>query len=250
MLVCPTRSAVAMLFAALLLAHGASAEGALDKLVAAYPAFLVGHDSQTLQWKDGTRMPVSDGKADKAFDQKLRHPSLLDQMELPYPRGPLAAPPGPQDDPGRFRNVAFFDKIYGDCSKGQVEKKLVTVPWLPKSGGGVVKITSVNGVAEKLRAVSEELDALPSALKTYAFPSAGTYNCRVVKDTGNRSMHAWGAAIDLNTKHADYWMWSKGGYRNRMPAEIVAIFEKHGFIWGGKWGHYDTMHFEYRPELF
>ncbi|MEJ2663631.1 MAG: M15 family metallopeptidase, partial [Spirochaetia bacterium] len=26
-------------------------------------------------------------------------------------------------------------------------------------------------------------------------------------------------------------------------------FEKYGFIWGGKWYHYDTMHFEYRPEL-
>ena len=31
--------------------------------------------------------------------------------------------------------------------------------------------------------------------------------------------------------------------------EIVRIFEKHGFIWGGRWYHYDTMHFEYRPEL-
>jgi hypothetical protein len=29
----------------------------------------------------------------------------------------------------------------------------------------------------------------------------------------------------------------------------VDIFERHGFIWGGKWAHYDTMHFEYRPEL-
>ena len=28
-----------------------------------------------------------------------------------------------------------------------------------------------------------------------------------------------------------------------------ARFETHGFIWGGKWYHYDTMHFEYRPEL-
>jgi hypothetical protein len=36
---------------------------------------------------------------------------------------------------------------------------------------------------------------------------------------------------------------------NRIPLEIVAIFERHGFIWGGKWSHYDTMHFEYRPEL-
>jgi type I restriction enzyme R subunit len=24
----------------------------------------------------------------------------------------------------------------------------------------------------------------------------------------------------------------------------VQIFEKRGFIWGGKWYHYDTMHFE------
>ena len=31
--------------------------------------------------------------------------------------------------------------------------------------------------------------------------------------------------------------------------EVVEIFEKYGFIWGGKWYHYDTMHFEYRPEL-
>jgi len=26
-------------------------------------------------------------------------------------------------------------------------------------------------------------------------------------------------------------------------------FEHHGFIWGGKWWHFDTMHFEYRPEI-
>jgi hypothetical protein len=38
-------------------------------------------------------------------------------------------------------------------------------------------------------------------------------------------------------------------YRNAIPLEIVRIFEKHGFIWGGAWYHYDTMHFEYRPEL-
>jgi hypothetical protein len=33
-----------------------------------------------------------------------------------------------------------------------------------------------------------------------------------------------------------------------MSRERVEIFERHGFIWGGKWYHYDTMHFEYRPE--
>ena len=33
------------------------------------------------------------------------------------------------------------------------------------------------------------------------------------------------------------------------PKEVVKVFEKYGFIWGGKWHNYDTIHFEYRPEL-
>jgi len=222
----------------------------LDALVRAYPDFLAGHDGKVLIWRDGTRMPVSDGRSDKSFEEKLRNPSILDQLSIPYAKGPLAAAPGPQDDPGRFRNIAFFDKMYGDCSKGEVQRKLTKVAWLPKSGGGSVQMTTVNGVADRLRAVSEELDRLPPEIRRYAFPSAGTFNCRAVKDTGNRSAHAWGVAIDLNTKFADYWLWAKkGAYQNRIPFEIVEIFERHGFIWGGKWGHFDTMHFEYRPEL-
>jgi hypothetical protein len=225
-------------------------DAALDALVRAYPDFLGSHDGRVLIWKDGTRMPISDGRGNTSFEEKLRNPSLLDQLSIRYVKGPLAAPPGPQDDPGRFRNVAFFDKMYGDCSKGEVEKKLAPVAWMPKAGGGSVRITTLNGVADRLRAVSEELDRLPPEIKKYAFPSAGTFNCRAVKDTGNRSAHAWGAAIDINTKFADYWLWAKtGAYRNQVPFEIVEIFERHGFIWGGKWGHFDTMHFEYRTEL-
>src|SRR6266850_1124426 len=110
------------------------------------------------------------------------------------------------------------------------------------------------GLGQRLAAVSAEVDALPLALKRYAYPPAGTYNCRTVADTGQPSMHAWGAAIDINTAYADYWLGHRSGtgdtaYLNRIPIEIVEIFERHGFIWGGKWSHYDTMHFEYRPEL-
>ncbi|WP_349629221.1 MULTISPECIES: M15 family metallopeptidase [Bradyrhizobium] len=32
-------------------------------------------------------------------------------------------------------------------------------------------------------------------------------------------------------------------------AGIVGIFERHGFIRGGKRRHYDTMHFEHRPDF-
>jgi D-alanyl-D-alanine carboxypeptidase len=227
---------------------------ALDALVRAYPDFLAGYDASDLIWRDGTRMPLSEGRPTGDFAEMLRRGSILDQMRLPYPAGPLTAGTGPTADPGRVRNRAFFDKMYGNCWKGEVRPRLVGVVWLPRSWGRTIEATSVNGVAERIAAVSAEVDALPLALKRYAYPPAGTYNCRTVADTGQPSMHAWGAAIDINTTYADYWLGHRSGtsdtgYVSRTPSEIVEIFERHGFIWGGKWSHYDTMHFEYRPEL-
>jgi hypothetical protein len=226
---------------------------ALDNLVAAYPNALAGHDGNVLRWRDGTVMPVADGAESKAFAELLRHPSIADQLRLPYPRGPLEQPPAADADPGRFRNAAFFSKMYGDCKAGEVAARMVSLPWLPLTWGKPIRITSVSGVDAQLRAVSEEIDALPKKFKRAAYPIAGTYNCRAVADTGQPSPHGYGIAIDLNTAVSDYWYWRPHAgtivYRNRMPAEIVAIFEKHGFIWGGKWYHFDTMHFEYRPEL-
>jgi hypothetical protein len=225
----------------------------IDDLLHAYPDQLAGFDGANLIWRDGTRMPVDDGLPDKPLEQQLRSGSILDQLRLRYPAGaPLV--PAPQQDPGRVRNRAFFDKMYGNCRAGEVAPALVPVVWLPATWGHVVRVTSINGVDRQLDAVSRELDALPADDKRYLYPPAGTYACRSVADTGQTSMHAWGAAIDINTAYSDYWLWHRAAagappYANRIPAEIVAIFERHGFIWGGRWSHYDTMHFEYRPEL-
>src|ERR1700693_1248984 len=71
--------------------------------------------------------------------------------------------------------------------------------------------------------------------------------------TRSPSPPGYGTPIDLNLAFSDYWYWRPHDgpivYRSRMAEEIVTIFETHGFIWGGKWYHFDTMHFEYRPEL-
>ena len=79
-----------------------------------------------------------------------------------------------------------------------------------------------------------------------AFQIQGT-----VLDSRNRPVV--GAAIDINVAYADYWRWSKDAnapvWKNRIPIEIVRTFEQYGLIWGGYWYHFDTMHFEYRPEL-
>lgn len=222
----------------------------MDRLVAAYPDFLSGHTDNEVIWRDGTRMPFDDGRV-KDFETRLAHSDIEDQFFVPYPAGPMLMDPEPEFDPGRFRNDAFFTKMYGDCRKRDVEKKLVDVVWLPKHGAKKIKITSVNGVADKLQAVSNELDALPAEFLQYLHPIAGTYNCREIAGTNRTSAHGFGFAVDLNAKYSDYWQWQKGhyAYRNRVPWEIAAVFEKHGFIWGAKWYHYDSMHFEYRPEL-
>lgn len=236
-----------------LLAQDVQVRSALDNLAAAYPNALAGHDAKVLHWRDGTVMPVSDGADSKTFPELLRHASIIDQFRIPYPRGPLEKPPAVDADPGRFRNAVFFTKMYGDCPKGEVLPRLASLVWLPKTWGHSIRITSVNGVDQHLRAVSTEIDALPEKIKRAAYPIASTYNCRAVADTGQPSPHSYGIAIDLNTAFADYWYWRPHSdplpYRNRMPQEIVTIFEKHGFIWGGKWYHLDTMHFEFRPEL-
>lgn len=86
---------------------------------------------------------------------------------------------------------------------------------------------------------------------------------RTVENSSLRSMHSYGVGIDIldsrNTKKNIYWLWRKKlrvdwvrepvSKRWMPPAEIVKIFEKYGFVWGGKWLFYDTIHFEYRPEI-
>jgi hypothetical protein len=110
--------------------------------------------------------------------------------------------------------------------------------------------------------------------------SSETFVWRVVKDTTALSNHSFGTAIDLQpASGTQYWLWdlkaqikkgdaifAKGADPTHFdphdivnfkpqgnpeyPEKLVEIFEKHGFIWGGKWYRYDIMHFEFRPEFF
>ncbi len=225
------------------------------RLLASYPDHLDRINGNMLVWRDGTAMPLDDGKGAKSFAQWLDDPDIEDTLAVPYPAGEDAKPPAKDVDPGRARNGAFFNKIYGDCSKGEVDKKLKSIVWLPKKTGQRLRVSSVNGVAQAFEAVSAELDELPARFDVFLYPSGGTYNCRPIAGTKRMSAHGHGIAIDIALAHADYWRNTKPGkdgayaYRNEIPMEIVRIFEKHGFIWGGRWHHYDTMHFEYRPEL-
>ena len=247
--------ALVLAFCAVATAASAGEMSSLDALVAAYPDQLAAHQGNVLVFRDGTHMDAGTADPQKPFAELISHASIADQFRLAYPAGAPVAPPAVDFDPGRFRNQAFFAKMYGDCRKGEVERNLVPVVWLPHTAHQTLMVTRVNGVADAVREVSAEIEKLAPAIRAAAYPSAGVYSCRGVADNGQPSMHAFAAAIDLNLKFSDYWLWEAGKsakaipYRNRMPVEIVNIFERHGFIWGGRWYHYDTMHFEYRPEL-
>lgn len=217
------------------------------KLRLSYPDYISHIEDNFLYFKDNTSLILNDKRA-KTFDGLLNSADIEDMFRLKYPKGALANPP--KTDPGRFRSDEFFKKIYGN-NQESIEKNLVDVIWLPNKIGKKIKFNKNNGAAKALQDVSNELDKLPDSFLPYLTDIAGTYNYRYIANTYRLSMHSFGIAIDLNVKYSHYWRWDKEDfkYQNQIPQEIVDIFEKHGFVWGGKWYHYDTMHFEYRPEL-
>jgi hypothetical protein len=124
-------------------------------------------------------------------------------------------------------------------------------------------------IAEALRSVASECDVLrrtdPEAARFLGgLSEIGGFNYRQVAGTLTRSYHSYGLAIDLIPKSYGgkdpYWRWAMDRtdqwwatpYERRwmVPVSIVTAFEKQGFVWGGKWMFFDTMHFEYRPEIF
>jgi hypothetical protein len=68
--------------------------------------------------------------------------------------------------------------------------------------------------------------------------TAGCYNPRFIAGTSSLSNHAFGLAIDINAPE------NARGTAGQMNRQVVQIFEKWGFTWGGVWHYTDPMHFE------
>lgn len=224
-------------------------------LLRAFPDFLQNVENNQLMWKDSTVILIDDGIEHNYYETMLNNSDLKEQMSQCYPKSDdYQQKLTVNYDPGRARNEAFFFKMYGNSAE-DVERKLVSIQWLPKNINKTIRVTTVNGIDEKFRKISAELDDLPPEFMKYLENPAGTFNWRTISGTKRQSTHSFGITIDINYELSDYWRNNppdENGiyqYKNRIPLEIVRIFEKHGFIWGGKWYHYDTMHFEYRPEL-
>jgi hypothetical protein len=194
---------------------------------------------------DGQRIPFDDGKA-KSFEEKLASPDVEDMFSIPYRRGAIYDVRDVNDDPGRIRIEPILAATYG---ADHVAAEQVRVRFL----GMPVRLhrriaPALARVAARLAEVRQRDRSIDPFLRRLS----GGFSQRTIAGTDRASAHAFGIAIDLDKGRSDYWRWQKTKplrWRNRIPQAIVDAFESEGFIWGGRWYHYDTMHFEYRPEM-
>jgi hypothetical protein len=170
-----------------------------------------------------------------------------------YPAGPGGRHPEKDHDPGRSRSLELLRALFG-ATEDEVRRDLVHVNFL----GHDVLFNRRHGAAKALERVGRRLERAMRRnpeLARYLDAEPGTFAWRTVARTSRISSHGFGIAVDLAMDLGPYWLWTAAHSsavaeaRRSWPQEIVDAFEAEGFVWGGKWHHYDFMHFEYRPEF-
>lgn len=219
-----------------------------SRLKESYPDTIKDVSSQYITWKDGTRMRLYSSQSFMGRLGMMFHKTQKNETSLSI------------EDLQCHGVEPFLKKMYGGNQR-EVKQNLVTIYWMPKAFGNryPLKVTTVNGIDKKIKRISAALEKLPASNYKYLANPAGSFYWRKVKYEKYLSSHSFGIAMDINSRHANYWMWDwekahkprgRMMLHNTVPKEIVDIFEREGFLWGGRWYFYDTMHFEYRPEFF
>jgi len=159
-------------------------------------------------------------------------------------------------------NTAFLDALYGGASYSEIKKNIESIRFFGFNVHAHKKIIPLlKEIEEEILNLKGEDDATERFIEN--LKSIDSLSWRNVENTVNRSLHSYGIAIDFMPRRTGgrqlYWAWTRHQntqwyrvpYEKRwmIPEEIVGIFERYGFVWGGKWVFYDNMHFEYRPEL-
>ncbi len=160
------------------------------------------------------------------------------------------------------RNGAFFDALWRIHNRGEADQRQRKL----KLFG--LQVTMHQDVVDSLRRVEKAVttaaarDTEVAAFLAQLKRMEG-FNWRDIAGTQSRSNHAYGTALDLIPKSyggkAVYWLWAQTdtahwykwtwAHRWTPPPGVVEAFEAEGWVWGGKWLLFDTIHFEYRPEI-
>jgi hypothetical protein len=206
----------------------------------------------------GTRIYYAQGRM-LAEVHRSEHTSY-DPILYRYPTGTVSTLPQRAAYPAN-RSTDFLDALIGDTP----EEISRASGWIDFLGRRVFmhhicreplkrverKILEVARRSQEVRSYVEDIRIMFSM------------DARRVDGSNALSYHAYGLAVDIVPKTYNgkqvYWRWSAAWKvawdsiplteRWQPPQAVIDAFESEGFVWGGKWYHFDTIHFEYRPEI-
>lgn len=101
-------------------------------------------------------------------------------------------------------------------------------------------VTGNKAMFPQLRGALHEVEARGLADQIHPSEYGGCYVPRFIGSDPSQglSLHTWGIAVDLNVPG------NQRGTAGEINRDVVAIFQKWGFAWGGDWRWTDPMHFE------
>ncbi|GHV42685.1 hypothetical protein AGMMS49546_22160 [Spirochaetia bacterium] len=230
-------------------------------------------DGKRWQYAQSRFLPREDADRPEEFRPLYLYRYALEPRDDPNPWQPLADQIFSRrissyfyrgrlsSNPGALRSP-FYENLWQARSREEAFSQQQGVTFL----GWSVQIhrdiaAPLNRAGARILALAENDPEIQGWIKN--LDSISGWNWRNIAGSENRSFHAYGAAVDLLMKpqpgKETYWQWTaaKGidwrsvppENRQHPPSAVIRIFEEQGFIWGGRWPWYDTMHFEYHPEL-
>lgn len=144
-----------------------------------------------------------------------------------------------QDAPIGYKEIV---RVFGDCDDPKFEAKNIVIFPLPYplwyDGNQVLRSRCHKLLVENFTAVFEEIkeQGFTEQVKNYA----GIYNKRPIRGRRKPSTHSFGIAIDIEPSKYPL------GSAMRFPQEIVDIWRKYGFHYGGDFkNRRDPMHFQF-----
>lgn len=172
-----------------------------------------------------------------------------------YQRGDQAEESVAAGEAAKVALEGRLDWLFPDgvpSSPNEMQKYLtqITVPIINKNGKAATMILTVHKkLAEEIKKVFEDMKR--AGFKIKPEETAG-YNWRTMASNSSRvSHHSYGCVVDVNwtSNGASYtsWGYHPGKDEFSVTKEVVDIWKRHGFYWGGDWStaYFDPMHFTY-----
>lgn len=223
-------------------------------------------NSSTLYWANGKMLPKTElSNSDKYWPILYKVSEVKDPATMTNEEKSALKEFSSSENrrSGAGTPMFFFDALYDSSTRASLEQRLKSIEFLGKQTTVHERIVEpLKKVNDKILQVSKSNAEVKNFLDN--LKSADAYYWRVISGTNRKSFHSLGIALDVLPKSYGgkevFWSWAKDknpetwmltplSSRWMPPKDVIKIFKDEGFIWGGNWGIWDNMHFEYHPEL-